>query len=148
MKAACTLLMFMALLCSTPVLAQKTKAPDSLDVVIRLHKRITSSARVDSVLVFFDKYDHSGAGIIKQVCYPKDNLITIRQVPEGRYFIGIFCLGAHMQYMTDITFINKRRSNNIKFNLDRSEEYTPGTYDPAFVIDFSKLAITNFRSFK
>jgi hypothetical protein len=147
MKAVFTLLVLMVFLSSTPVLAQKTRMPDSIDVVIRLHKRL-SNARVDSVLVFFDKYDHSGAGVIKQVCYPANNQVVIHQVPEGRYFIGVFCLGAHMQYMTNITFINKKRSNNLKFNLDRSEEYTPGSYSPSFLIDFSNLAITNFRSFK
>jgi hypothetical protein len=147
MKTVCILLLF-ALLSATHTDAQRQRSLDSVNVTIRLKKHFTKNAPVDSVLVFFDRFDHSGAGIIKQVFYPSNNHILIPQVPAGRYYIGIICLGAHMQYFSEVTFVNKRRSNKLKFTLDRSEQFIAGTYIPDTYADLARLYITNARSFK
>src|SRR5690349_24016099 len=115
MKLMLTIVLWTILLSSTGVYAQKRKHTDSVDVTISLKKRFSKNAPVDSVFVFFDRYNHTGAGVIKQVYYPKDNKIKIPQVPPGKYYIGMFCLGTHWEYFSEITFVNKRRSNNIRF---------------------------------
>ena len=148
MKAALSLLILSVFFCSNPATAQKRRKSDSVDVTIRLNGHRITNAPIDSVFIFFDKYDHTGAGIIKQVYYPKNNSIFIPDVPEGRYFIAVYCLGAHMQYFSEITFINKKRSNNLEFDLNRSEQYIPGSYIPEFPVDFTKLSITDIKSFR
>ena len=148
MKAALILLILSFLLSSVTATAQRRRKPDSVDVTIRLNGHPVTNAPIDSVFVFFDKYDHTGAGVIKKVYYPKNNSIFIPDVPEGRYFIAVYCLGAHLQYFTDITFINKKRSNNLEFDLKRSDEYIPGSYIPEFHVDFSKLSVTDFKSYR
>ena len=148
MKAVLFLLILFLFIGSVTATAQKRRSPDSIDVVIRLNENFISNAPVDSVFVFFDRYDHTGAGVIKQVCYPKNNKIFIPQVPEGRYFIAVYCLGAHFQYFSDITFINRRHSSKLEFDLKHSQEFTPGMYTSGYDIDFSKLSVTDARAFR
>src|SRR5438552_18840137 len=120
MKAVCMLLMPILCLIGASATAQRMRLPDSVDVTIRLHTRYPKNARVDSVYVIFDRYDLSGAGVIKRIYYPVNNQISIPRVPEGRYYISIFCMGRHQQLFNDLTFINRRRSNNLQYNLTRS----------------------------
>jgi hypothetical protein len=148
MRVICALLLFTTLLSSTQVWAQKKKHTDSVDVTINFRKRFANNAPVDSVYVFFDRYDHTGAGIIKQVCYPKDNKITILDVPPGKYYIGMFCLGTHMEYFSEVTFVNNRRSNKLWFKLSRSETYVPGNYVSLMKFNLDRLAVTDPKSFR
>ena len=148
MKTRCTIILAMMLLSSTSVWAQKKKHTDSVDVTINLKKRFTKNASVDSVFIFFDRFNHTGAGIIKKVYYPQNNKVVVMDVPPGKYYIGIFCMGTHLQYFSEVTFVNKRRSNQLQFRLDRSETFIPGSYIPLADFDFSKLAITSPKTFK
>jgi hypothetical protein len=153
MKLKCTLtlwtmVLWMILLSSTEVLAQKKKHTDSVDVTISLRKRFARNAPVDSVYIFFDRYNHTGAGIIKKVYYPKDNKVVIPSVPPGKYYIGMFCLGTHMQYFSEVTFVNKRRSNKLKFKMNRSETFVPGNYIALVQFELNRLAVTNPKSFR
>jgi len=153
MKVNCTLtlwtmILWMILLSSTEVLAQKKKPTDSVDVTISLRKRFAQNAPVDSVYIFFDRYNHTGAGIIKKVYYPKNNKVVIPSVPPGKYYIGMFCLGTHMQYFSEVTFVNNRRSNKLKFKMNRSETFVPGNYVALVQFDLNRLAVTNPKTFR
>jgi hypothetical protein len=148
MKAVCVLTLLMMLFTAEPANAQRIKLPDSVNVLIRLHPRNPNNPRVDSVLVIFDRYDHTGAGIVKSKYYPKNNQFTIPKVPEGRYYISIYCLGFYNDVFNDLTFINKRHSNNLRYKLGSSDEFVPGTFLPSIEIDFTNLAITNIKSFR
>jgi hypothetical protein len=148
MKAVCVLTMLIMLFTAEAANAQQKKLPDSVNVLIRLHPRKASNPRVDSVLVIFDRYDHTGAGVVKNIYYPRDNAFTIPKVPEGRYYITIYCLGLYNDVFNDLMFINKRHSNNLRYKLGHSDEFVPGTFQPSIEIDFTNLAITNIKSFK
>ncbi|THU39929.1 hypothetical protein FAM09_08525 [Niastella caeni] len=148
MKAVCVLTLLIMLFTAESATAQRKRLPDSVNVLIRLQSRNLKNPRVDSVLVIFDRYDHTGAGIVKSIYYPTDNQFTIPDVPEGRYYISIYCLGFYRDVFNDLMFINKRHSNNLRYKLKRSEEFVPGTFLPTIEIDFSNLAITNIKSFK
>lgn len=148
MKTAFVLPLLAMLFTAFAANAQRKRTPDSVNVIIRLHSRYAKNPRVDSVLVIFDRFDRTGAGVIKKVYRPINNQINIPQVPEGRYFISIYCLGIHQEYFNDVTFINKRHSNNLQYKLQRSEEYIPGTFSPVIDFDFSNLYITNAKSFR
>jgi hypothetical protein len=142
------LILWMILLSSTSVLAQKKKHSDSVDVTINLRKSFLKNAPVDSIYIFFDRYNHTGAGIIKQVYYPKNNKVVVPQVPPGKYYIGMMCLGTHWEYFSEITFVNKRRSNNLRFKLKRSETFVPGAYVALVKFDLNKLSVTDPKSFR
>ncbi|HEX6428639.1 MAG TPA: hypothetical protein VF008_13180 [Niastella sp.] len=148
MKAVYVLTLLVLLLAAKTATAQRKRLPDSVNVLVRLHPRTPQNPRVDSVLVIFDRYDHTGAGVVKRIYYPTDNQFTIPSVPEGRYYISIYCLGFYHDVFNDLMFINKRHSNNLTYKLDRSEQFVPGKFIPAIEIDFTNLAITNIRSFR
>jgi hypothetical protein len=148
MKAVCVLTLLFMLLKAEAANAQQKRLPDSVNVLIRLHARNPKNPRVDSVLVIFDRYDHTGAGIVKRIYHPTDNQITISNVPEGRYYVTIYCLGFYRDQFSDLLFINKRHSNNLKYKLKGAEEFLPGTFLPDMEIDFTNLAITNIKSFR
>jgi hypothetical protein len=148
MKAVCVLAVLIMLLTAETATAQQSRLTDSVNVLIRLHPRNPKNPRVDSVLVIFDRYDHTGAGIVKRIYYPTDNQFTIPKVPEGRYYISIYCLGLYRDVFNDLMFVNKRHSNNLRYKLTQSEEYVPGTFIPEVEIDFTNLAITNIKSFR
>src|ERR1700748_3190069 len=47
----------------------------------------------DSVLIIFDRFDRTGAGVIFQVfAADSANSITIPAVPAGKYYVTIQCL--------------------------------------------------------
>lgn len=148
MKAVCVLTLLVLLLAAETATAQRKRLPDSVNVLVRLHPRNPQNPRVDSVLVIFDRYDHTGAGVVKRIYYPTDNQFTIPSVPEGRYYISIYCLGFYRDVFNDLMFINKRHSNNLTYKLDRSEQFVPGKFIPPVEIDFTNLAITNIKSFR
>ena len=148
MKAVCVLILLITLLKAETARAQRKKTCDSVNVLIRLHPRSPKNPGVDSVLVIFDRFDHTGAGIVKRIYHPTDNQFSIPNVPEGKYYITIYCLGFYRDVFNDQMFISKRHSNNLKYKLKRSEEYVPGTFIPDMEIDFTNLAITNIKSFR
>jgi hypothetical protein len=148
MKAVCVLTLLLLLLKAETATAQRRRLPDSVNVLIRLHPRNPKNPRVDSVLVIFDRHDHTGAGIVKRIYHPTDNQLTIPNVPEGKYYISIYCLGFYRDVFNDQMFISKRHSNNLRYKLRRSEEFIPGTFIPDMEIDFTNLAITNIKSFR
>ncbi|WP_205512544.1 hypothetical protein [Longitalea arenae] len=148
MKTVIVLTMLVSLLTVKTANAQRKRLPDSVNVLIRLHPRNPSSPRVDSVLVIFDRFDHTGAGIVRNIYYPTNNQFTIPRVPEGKYYITIYCLGFYTDKFNDLMFISKRHSNQLRYKLKGTDEYVPGTYLPDMEIDFTNLAITNIKSFR
>lgn len=148
MKAVYVLTLLMMLLGAETATAQRKRLPDSVNVLVCLHPRNPKNPRVDSVLVIFDRFDHTGAGIVKKIYYPTNNQFTIPSVPEGRYYISIYCLGFYRDTFNDLMFVNKRHSNNLRYKLKPLEEFIPGTFIPPIEIDFTNLAITNIKSFR
>ena len=148
MKSVCVQTLLLMLLTATTATAQSKKLPDSVNVLIRLHPRNTQNPVVDSVLVVFDRFDRTGAGIIKRIYHPTDNQFTIFKVPEGKYYISIYCLGFYRDSFNELMFVSKRHSNNLRYKLKRSDEFIPGTYLPDMEVDFTNLAITNIKSFR
>jgi len=148
MKAVCVLTLLLLLMTASTAKAQSKRSPDSVNVLIRLHPRDAQNPLVDSVLVIFDRFDRTGAGIVKRIYHPTDNQFTIFKVPEGKYYISIYCLGFYRDSFNDQLFISKRHSNSLRYKLKRNDEYMPGTYLPDMEVDFSNLAITNIKSFR
>lgn len=134
-------LLVLCLLGTIPVMAQRKLPTDSVDVTIRL-RHPEGASITDSVLVIFDRYDHSGAGVIKRIYHPVNNEIIITKVPPARYYIEIACLGVNRERFNELTYVNNRRANIFTYRIKKSGTFTPGLVTiPVEPIDISKLKI-------
>ncbi len=121
---------------------------DSSTITIRLQNASDKLSKIDSVFVVFDRYDLRGAGVIKQIYYPDaDNQIRIN-LPKGKYYINIYCLGIYNKEGFDrIVSARSNKNHNILLRLQASALFRPGFVQiPADHFDPSHLAILNFRN--
>jgi hypothetical protein len=120
------------------------KRADSVLVKITLDNSANKNAPVDSVLVILDRFDLSGAGIIKDVVYPVNNQILLHNVPEGKFYITLICLGIYKDNFSDISYVYEKRKNNneFSFRLKPAEPFDPNDVRiPKEKVDFQKLSI-------
>ena len=152
MKLICTHILPLCLVIGLPVSAQSQKTRrDSTTVTIQLNNSHNKNAPVDSVIVIFDKHNLTGAGTIKQLFYPVNNEVIIPNVPEGKYYIDILCLGIYHQSFSEISYVyeKKRNKNKFRFHLKPAEEFNRATvYIPKEKIDPLKLTILHPKTDK
>jgi hypothetical protein len=123
-------------------------AKDSSMVTITLQNASDKLSKIDSVFVIFDRYDLSGAGVVKQVFYPDtENKIRV-SLPKGKYFINIYCLGIYnKEGFGRIVSTKSRKNHNIFLRLQASALYHQGRARiPEDRFDPSHLAILNFST--
>lgn len=101
----------------------------------------------DSVLVIYDRYDRSGAGVIRKVYYPgKTQSIVISNIPSGKYFVTIQCLGKHHDRFDKIIKIKPGKTAYVSVKLRDYDEFLKDrVIIPADHIDFSKLTILQMK---
>jgi hypothetical protein len=124
------------------------KKRDSSTVTITIQNAYDKLSKIDSVFVIFDRYDLRGAGVIKKVFYPDtDNEIHV-SLPEGKYYINIYCLGIYNKESFDrIVQTKPNKNHNIFLRLQASALYQQGYAQiPADHFDPSHLAIFNFAT--
>ena len=127
-----------------------TKKPlhDSTTVIIQLNKTniFDHNAAIDSIYLVFDKFDHSGAGIVKQKFYPTDNIIRLT-IPKGKYYVNIVCLGLYIGENFDRVINAKENKENIlAIKLREPALFTPGlAYIPEEKIDLMNLVVTRYN---
>src|SRR5882762_9776141 len=93
--------------------AQHKTFKDSTTVVFKLDNPSHHNLNIDSVFLIFDKYDHSGAGVVMQIFYPVDNIIRVT-VPKGKYYVNIVCIG---------TYSNKHFDRIITAKSDKEKKF-------------------------
>jgi hypothetical protein len=121
---------------------------DSGTVVITLQNASDKLSKIDSVFVIFDRYDLRGAGVVKKVFYPDiENRIRVN-LPKGKYYISIYCLGIYNKESFDRTISAKsNKERNIFLRLQASALYKQGLARiPGEHFDPSHLAILNFSN--
>lgn len=98
----------------------------------------------DSVLVILDKFDHSGAGVVKKKFYPgADHSFTVTGVPEGKYYATIQCLGVHHDYIEKVVRVVRDKNNTLKIKLEETEDFSKELVSiPTEKVDFSRLSVT------
>ena len=136
----CTLLtLLLALSLSLP--AQKRNR-DSVSVTIHLNNRANSQAQVDSVYLIFDRWDLTGAGLVKKVYYPEKNTIRLEKLPKGRYYIEVICLGHYPGRFNKEIMAHPRASKRFSFRLKKQGFYFVGNANiPPQKVDFSNLSV-------
>ena len=148
MKLICTLLLWTGLSGLFTAEAQNKKRADSVRVTIELNNALNKQAPVDSVIVIFDRYNLTGAGTVKNVFYPVNNRVVIENVPEGKFYITVICLGIYKDSFTEVSYVyEKRRNKNaFSFRLKEAEEFDPSAVSiPAEKINPLNLVILRNR---
>ena len=99
-----------------------------INYTLHIDNAINKNSTVDSVLVIFDKFDRSGAGIVKKVFYPDaKNQIVIEDVPVGKYYADIYVLGIYKKHFSSvIRTVKSGRKNTAHLKLDYKDTYIPG----------------------
>jgi hypothetical protein len=114
---------------------------------ISFFNHISGNLHNDSVLVIFDKFDHSGAGVIKKIFYPNaQNIIEVTGVPAGKYFVTVQCLGLHHDFMERVYRVFKRKTRTLKVKLEDCEAFSKEkVVIPDQRMDLAELSITKIK---
>jgi hypothetical protein len=103
----------------------------SVSYSILLDNSVNKNNTVDSVLIILDKFDHTGAGVVRKVFYPNnDNQVIIEDLPVGKYYAEIYVLGIYKKHFSSIIDTEKVIKKNKKkevFSLDYADVYFPGS---------------------
>lgn len=92
----------------------------------------------DSVLIIFDRYDHTGAGVVYQMfATDAEHGVTLPAVPAGKYYVTIECKGLHRDHMETLVTVKSRKSEKVRIKLEDSEVFSKDNvkipvYRPAF----------------
>lgn len=124
-----------------------TKGSLQLNFHVNRSLKDSVDASKDSVLVIFDRCDHTGAGVVYQVFYQNaDHSITIAAIPEGKYYVTIQCLGIHRDRVETVVKIKAQKSEKLKIEQADSEEFSKDkVVIPAYKPDFMNLAIAKAK---
>jgi hypothetical protein len=108
---------------------------------------ISGMKQRDSILIIFDRYDHTGAGVVHQVfSADSDESIMVSAVAPGKYYVTVQCVGLHRDRLEKIVTIRSQRSETVRIKLTPSEAFfKENVIIPAFHPDLSDLAVTRFR---
>ena len=106
---------------------------------------IDAQVHADSMLVIFDRYDHTGAGVIFQV-YAADqkNGVDISAIPAGKYYVTIQCMGLHHDQIQKTITVKKNKNEKINIALSATELFSKdNVVIPATHTKLSDLSILN-----
>jgi hypothetical protein len=101
------------------------------------------SIHQDSVLIIFDKYNHTGAGIVYQV-FATDSThgITIPAIPAGKYYVTIQCKGLHRDRVEKLVTIKAKKNEKVHVELEAAEAFSKNdVVIPPFQPGFSNMTI-------
>jgi hypothetical protein len=127
-----------------PVPATAAKAASSVSVNAGAVSFQFSNAHTkDSVLIIFDKYNHTGAGVVYQVfATDSSHGITIPAIPAGKYYVTIQCRGVNRDRIEKLVTIKAKKHEKVRVQLRASEVFSKDdVVIPAFNPSFSDLAI-------
>jgi adenine specific DNA methylase Mod len=101
----------------------------------------------DSVLVIFDKYDRTGAGVIYKMMHTDESgNFLIDDIPPGKYYVTLIYQGIHKEKKEKILTIKKNKLLYTKVSLEQNEEYVAGSGTiPATKFNMNKLSILKMK---
>jgi hypothetical protein len=148
-------LVLLGLLCYKGVQATPEPAPGTNNVVVTNNAVVKNGAvrfqftdfvlsrRKDSVLVIFDRYDRTGAGIVFKVFKADlDNGINVPEVPAGKYFVTVQCLGLHRDRMEKKVVVKCNKNHTVNLALEDSQEFSKDkVVIPAYRFDITRMTV-------
>ena len=101
----------------------------------------------DSILIIFDRYDHTGAGVVYKVFAPdSEHGITVPAIAAGKYYVTVQCLGLHRDRLEKVVTIRAQRNEMIHIQLTPSEAFSKSdVVIPAFHPNPQALAVVRFK---
>jgi hypothetical protein len=101
----------------------------------------------DSILIIFDRYDHTGPGVVyKLFAADKDHGITVPAITPGKYYVTLQCVGLHRDRLEKIMTIRSQRNETVHISLTPSEAFSKkNVVIPDFHPDPSNLAVVKFK---
>lgn len=126
--------------------AEKVMAKEG-SVQFRFNNLAPVEAHKDSVLIIFDRYDRTGAGVVYSV-YSADSTrsINIDGVPAGKYYVTIQGLGLHRDRTETIIHVKAQKNQQLSISLEDSEEFSKdGVVIPSSSTDLASLSIVNMK---
>lgn len=108
---------------------------------------IDAQDHADSMLVIFDRFDHTGAGVVYQV-YAADqkNGVDISAIPAGKYYVTIQCMGLHHDQIQKTVTIKKNKNEKINIALSATELFSKdNVVIPDSHTSLSNLSILNSK---
>ena len=120
-----------------------TKIATEGSVRFKFSNLTPAAAHKDSVLIIFDRCNHTGAGVIYQVySADADQQIFIQGVPAGKYFVTIQGLGLHRDRVEKVVRVKARKNEKLNISLADSEEFSKDkVVIPASTVKFGDMAI-------
>jgi hypothetical protein len=86
----------------------------------------SANYKKDSLLIIYDRFDRSGAGVVFRIYHPKkDHTVTIDDIPAGKYFVTIQWLGLHHDRFEKIVKVKKGKCEIIPITLQDAQEFSP-----------------------
>jgi hypothetical protein len=128
---------------ATTTIARTAKVVNQGAVRFQFNQIASSLEHKDSVLIIFDRFDHTGAGIIFQVfAADSSNGITIPEVPAGKYYVTIQCLGMHRDRLEKLVSIKAKKNEKVRIELQAAEAFSKDeVVIPAYRPKFADLSI-------
>jgi hypothetical protein len=94
-------------------------------MVIRCLNHQQSTSHPDSVLVILDRYNNTGAGVVKKIFYPdQQQQITVPEIQRGKYMLIIKFYGFHHEQFTEVVHIEKRKRKSVSVRLQDLEAFS------------------------
>ena len=123
--------------------AEKKALVNAGTVRLQFNKIAATDDHQDSVLVIFDRFDHTGAGVVYQMfATDADHGITLPTVPAGKYFVTIVCCGLHHDRMEMLVTVKSQKSEKVRLKLEDSEVFSKENVKiPVYNPSYSDLTI-------
>jgi hypothetical protein len=127
------------------IAAPQSLLQDSSTIIIRFDNFSNNNEPIDSIYLIVDRFDLTGAGVVKRIYHPVNNAIELT-VPKGKYFINVFCLGLYKDKRFDaIVNARGRKRSELLLKVEPTSFYIPGLVSfPEEKIDFGNLSVTSY----
>jgi len=111
-------------------------------VTFRLDNSKNNNTPIDSAYIILDRFDLTGAGVVKEKYHVSSNKILLENLPVGKYYADIFIRRFYNQHFSRIINVTKK-GKTYTFELSEIGFYEAGdVVIPEESNDFSKTSIT------
>lgn len=110
-------------------------------VTFRFDNSKNQDRPIGTAYIILDRFDLTGAGIIKEKYYVIDNEISLQNLPVGKYYADVFIKGFYKQYFSKVIKVTNKEKT-YTFKLSEVGFYNPRTVAmPKESNDYSKTSV-------
>jgi len=115
-------------------------------VTFRLDNSKNDNKPIDAVYIILDRFDLTGAGVVKDKYETINNKISIQNLPTGKYYADIFIKGFYNQHFSRIIDVTKK-GKTYTFKIAEIGFYEKGdAVIPKESNDYSKTSVVFMKS--